>query len=83
MTVHRKRCPARQDGECDCEPMSVEPILRVAYDREEAAAALGMKLDSFERWVQPEIKMIRLGKKRLVPVAELQRWATEAAERTL
>jgi hypothetical protein len=59
------------------------PIPRVALSREEAAAALGISVDSFERHVQPEVRMIRRGKLRLVPVAELERWANASAERTL
>jgi hypothetical protein len=59
------------------------PIPRVALSREEAAASLGMSLDSFERHVQPELRMIRRGKLRLVPVHELERWAEASAERTL
>jgi hypothetical protein len=42
--------------------------------------SLGMSLDSFERHVQPELRLIRRGKLRLVPVAELERWASESAE---
>ena len=37
-------------------------------------------MDSFERHVQPELRLIRRGKLRLVPVAELERWANESAE---
>lgn len=59
------------------------PVPRVALTREEAAAALGMSLDSFERHVQPELRLIRRGKLRLIPVCELERWADGAAERTL
>jgi hypothetical protein len=59
------------------------PIPRVALTRDEAAAALGMSLDSFERHVQPELRLIRRGRLRLVPVTELQRWADGAAERTI
>lgn len=60
------------------------PIPRVALTREEAALALGMgSVDSFERYVQPHVRMIRRGRLRLVPVAELERWAEESAERTL
>jgi hypothetical protein len=58
-------------------------ITPVALTREDAARALGMSLDSFERHVQPEIRLIRRGKLRLVPVAELQRWADHNAERVL
>jgi hypothetical protein len=33
-----------------------------------------MSLGSFERHVQPELRLIRRGKLRLVPLAELERW---------
>lgn len=59
------------------------PIPRLGLTREEAAASLGMSLDSFERHVQPSIRMCRLGRMRLVPVSELARWLEETAERTL
>jgi hypothetical protein len=59
------------------------PIPRLGLTREEAAASLGMSLDSFERHVQPSIRMCRLGRMRLVPVSELARWLEDAAERTL
>jgi len=61
----------------------IAPIPRLGLSREEAAAALGMSLDSFERHVQPSIRMVRLGRMRVVPVAELGRWLEENAERTL
>ena len=56
---------------------------RVALTRAEAAAALGVSLDSFERHVQAELRIIRRGKLRLVPVAELERWAADNAEHVL
>lgn len=61
----------------------VAPIPRVALTRTEAAASLGMSLDSFERWVQPSIRLINLGRMRLVPISELQAWVESHAERTL
>jgi hypothetical protein len=36
-----------------------------------------MSVDSFERHVQPEIRLVRRGKLRLIPVAELNRWVHE------
>jgi hypothetical protein len=62
--------------------MSASPanVPRVALSRREAALSLGMSLDSFERHVQPELRLIRQGKLPLVPVAELERWANESAE---
>lgn len=62
---------------------STAPVPRVALTREEAAAALGMSLDSFERHVQPDVRIIRRGRLRLVSIHELERWADGAAERTI
>jgi hypothetical protein len=64
-------------------PPIVSPIPRVALSRDEAAASLGVSLDSFERHVQPDLRLIRRGRLRLVPVSELERWAAEQAEPTL
>jgi hypothetical protein len=55
----------------------------LALNRSEAAEALGMSLDSFERHVQPELRLVRRGKLRLVAVDELQRWLDRHAERVL
>lgn len=62
-------------------PMAAIP--RLALTREQAAAAVGMSLDSFERHIQPTIRMVRLGRMRLVPVRELDRWLEEHAGRTV
>jgi hypothetical protein len=59
------------------------PIPRLALTREEAATALGMSLDSFERYIQPTLRMVRLGRMRLVLVDELRRWVDENAARTV
>jgi hypothetical protein len=59
------------------------PIPRVALTPAEAAAALGVGPDFFDKNIRPELKVIRRGNKRLVPVAELERWCGEHAERVL
>lgn len=59
------------------------PIPRLALTREEAAASLGMSLDSLERHVLPTLRICRLGRMRLVPVTELQRWLDANAAHTL
>jgi excisionase family DNA binding protein len=56
---------------------------RLALTRAEAAAAIGVSLDSFERYVQPELRLVRRGRLRLVPVAELERWLEREAALTL
>ena len=48
-----------------------------------AAAMLGMSVTSFETYVQPDLRLIRRGKLRLVPVAELDRWCEANAESVL
>jgi hypothetical protein len=65
------------------ERLTLAPIPRLLLTREEAAAALGMGLDSFERYVQPHIRMVRKLSKLLVPVAELETWIEENTERAL
>jgi excisionase family DNA binding protein len=57
------------------QPVSVNRTFpRLALTRSEAARSLGMSLDSFERHVQSQIRLVRRGKLRLVPIAELERW---------
>jgi hypothetical protein len=56
---------------------------RLALRKPEAAAALGMSVDSFERYVLPEIRVVRQGSLVLVPVVELERWLERAAARTI
>jgi len=56
---------------------------RLALNRADAAASIGMSVDSFERHVQADLRLIRRGRMVLVPVVELERWVRENAERTL
>ncbi|MGH2964235.1 MAG: hypothetical protein ACRDMH_02475 [Solirubrobacterales bacterium] len=56
---------------------------RLALTRSEAAASLGVSLDSFERHIQPELRLVRRGRLRLVPVRELDRWLEREAARTV
>jgi len=56
-------------------------VPRVCLTPPEAAAALGVGSTFFDAEVAPELRLIRRGRKRLVPVSELERWAAENAER--
>ena len=56
---------------------------RIALTPAEAAAAIGMSVDSFDRHVRPELRLIRRGRLVLVPVAELERWTERNAALTL
>ena len=44
---------------------------------------MGMSVNSFERHVQPELRVIRRGALRLYPVRELERWLEANADLTL
>jgi hypothetical protein len=54
-----------------------------AVSRKVAAAALSMSLSTFETDVQPQLKVIRMGSRVLVPVAELDRFVRERAAYTV
>ncbi len=52
-----------------------DPVVRgLAVRKPAAAAALAMSVDSVERNVMPEIRVVRMGALVLVPVVELERW---------
>lgn len=55
----------------------------IALPPAEAAAALGMGETAFREHVAPDIRVIRRGRMRLYPVADLERWATDNASYTL
>lgn len=49
----------------------------------EAAEALGISPDFFDKHIRAELRWVRRGRKQLVSVAELQRWLEASAARTL
>ena len=57
----------------------IQDVPRYALRREEAAASLGMSVDTFERQVQPFVKVVACGQLVLVPPAEIERWVRENA----
>lgn len=57
------------------------PIPRFALTPSEAAASIGCGEDFFTENVRPHLKLVRRGRKVLVPCAELERWVRENAER--
>jgi excisionase family DNA binding protein len=53
------------------------PVSRVLLTRQEAAESLGMSLRTFQRHVQPNVRIVAIGQLRLVPPSELDRWIGE------
>jgi len=56
---------------------------RLAFSKVEASAALGVSVDFFEQHVMPELRIVRRGRGRLIPLAELERWLSENASMVL
>lgn len=52
---------------------------RLALRKAEAAAALGVSDETFDRYVRPTLPVVRLGTTRVYPVEALERWLLEQA----
>lgn len=59
--------------------MSALAVAQLAYQRKDAAAALGVSVDTFDRHVRPDLKCVYVGDTRLWPTTELERWLAERA----
>jgi excisionase family DNA binding protein len=55
------------------------PLPRLALSPDECARALGVSRDFFDEHVMPELRIVRRGRRRLVPVRELERWLSAEA----
>jgi hypothetical protein len=56
---------------------------RLALSKAEAAESLGTSVDFLEQHVMLELRIVRRGRRRLIPVRELERWLDANAARTL
>lgn len=54
-------------------------IPRLALSIEEAAAALGISRDHFDRHVLPRVRVSPIGRRKLVAVSELERYLERQA----
>ena len=82
----RGRCPGPGDRALGGRMTARSPrasILPLALTPARAAAALDMSEDHFREHVGPELRWIRRGRKRVVAVAELDRWLERNASRAL
>src|SRR3954447_25547044 len=58
-------------------------VPRLALTKSEAAEALSVSVDFFEDHIMCELRIVRRGRRRLIPVAELVRWLETSADRAL
>jgi excisionase family DNA binding protein len=56
---------------------------RLAYSPDEAAALLGVSRSFFFEHVLPELRVVRVGRRRLVARRELERWLDENGARAI
>lgn len=52
----------------------------LTYTQREAASAAGVSLSFFQQHVLPELRVIRRGRRTMIPVREVERWVEESAE---
>lgn len=60
------------------QPESALP--RLAVNKTEASAILGVSVDFFDAHIAHEVRCIHRGRRRLYPVAELQAWLERESE---
>lgn len=56
---------------------------RLAFNKTEAAIALGVSVDFFDDHVSREVPCVRRGRRQLYPVREIERWLELSAERVV
>jgi len=56
------------------------PVPKLAYTIAEACAALSVSWDTWHAHIEPDVRLVRIGTRKLVPVTELQRWLDQTAE---
>ncbi len=61
--------------------MTARQVARVSLTRAEAAESLGVSLRFFEVHVAPHLRLVFLGRRRLVPVSELEKFVATNARR--
>lgn len=62
---------------------SAAEVPRLALSPVEASVALGVSRDYFDQHVMPLLRVVRLGRRRLVPVRELERFLEVHAARAI
>lgn len=55
--------------------------VRLGLSLDEAAAAIGVSRDTFDRHIRHELRVVRRGRCLIVPIRELERWLEREAAR--
>ena len=76
----RQATPVQQRGRSGSSSVDTTAVPRIAMSKQEAASALGVSIDFFDEHIVPDLRMVRVGRRRLVPIAELERWLDTHAD---
>ena len=58
-------------------------IPRLAFSPDEAAYALGVSRDFLDEHVLPELRVVRRGRRKMIPPHELERWLETSSSHPL
>ena len=53
----------------------------LALSVEQACDALGVSWDTWKEHIAPDVRIVRIGRRKLIAVSELQRWLDDHGER--
>jgi hypothetical protein len=90
--VREREAPGKEGIVTPPQPASPSPSLgagiytnvpRLSLSKQEAAAALGMSEDSFDRYVRAHVPCVRRGRLRLYSLRDLEQWLQANAELAL
>lgn len=63
--------------------MTASAVPRLALSPDEAARSLGVSRDFFDEHIAGDLRIVRRGRRKLVPVREVERWLADSAARVL
>jgi excisionase family DNA binding protein len=58
-------------------------VPRLALTVTEACQSLGVSWDTWHEAIESDIRLVRLGRRKMIPVHELERWLDRHAERVI
>lgn len=64
-------------------PADGRAVPRLALSVSEACEALGVSWDTWRQHIEPDVKLVRLGRRKLIPTTELEAWLDRHAETVL
>jgi excisionase family DNA binding protein len=77
----RRRPPGSEPARAERARTRRLPPPRTALTINEACESLGVGWDLFHESIEPELRVVRIGRRKLIPVSELQAWLDRNAEK--